>query len=72
MSSFCSYALNTCVDPPHEAQVVSVHFQPQGGQQQDRKLLAMTASTDGKFKIWSLTEEKAVGGEYNSLGIIHI
>lgn len=57
-----SYVPNTCVDPPHDDKVEALHFQPQ---QRNSSLghLAVTASRDGKFKIWLLAEEQVIEGK---------
>lgn len=57
-----SYVPNTCVDPPHDDKVEALHFQPQ---QRNSSLghLAVTASRDGKFKIWLLSEEQVIAGK---------
>ncbi|KAK2562049.1 WD repeat-containing protein 75 [Acropora cervicornis] len=57
-----SYVPNTCVDPPHDDKVEALHFQPQ---QRNSNLghLAVTASRDGKFKIWLLAEEQVIEGK---------
>ncbi|XP_028415073.1 WD repeat-containing protein 75-like [Dendronephthya gigantea] len=47
------HVLNTCIDPPHEGQVVAVEFQP--GSFDIRR--AMSAAVDGKFKIWMLKKQ---------------
>ena len=56
------YVPNTCVDPPHDDKVEALHFQPQ---QRNSSLghLAVTASRDGKFKIWLLAEEQVIEGK---------
>ena len=48
--------LNTCIDPPHEAKVIAVEFQP--GSFKDSRV--MTAALDGKFKIWILKEQQEI------------
>lgn len=50
--------LNTCIDPPHEEKVVAVEFQP--GLFDERR--AMSASLDGKFKIWILKQQPDIKG----------
>ena len=56
------YVPNTCVDPPHDDKVEALHFQPH---QRNSSLghLAVTASRDGKFKIWLLAEEQVIEGK---------
>ncbi|XP_046846003.1 WD repeat-containing protein 75-like [Xenia sp. Carnegie-2017] len=47
------HVLNTCIDPPHEGKVISMEFQPGTSKTQ----LAMSASIDGKFKIWIVKQQ---------------
>lgn len=55
---FLRHVLNTCIDPPHQGQVVAVEFQP--GSSDIRR--AMSAAADGKFKIWMLKQQRDVKG----------
>lgn len=52
------HVLNTCIDPPHEGKVISMEFQP-GTSKTQR---AMSASIDGKFKIWIVKQQHDING----------
>ena len=62
---FYSHVLNTCADPPHEGKVITVEFQP--GSFHIRR--AMSASLDGKFKIWILKKQPDIKGKENIIEI---
>lgn len=60
------YVLNTCVEPPHEAEITSLIFQPHPKSNQKTKSatpLAVTTSKDRKFKSWALVDSERESGD---------
>ena len=55
------YTLNTNVDMPHTNEVHTLKFRPPV---KDRDLMAVTSSSDGKFKLWSIVDDTDIYSEY--------
>lgn len=47
-----SFLLNTTVERPHDADVNALEFQPWQKNREGNNPVAVTASLDGKFKVW--------------------
>ena len=70
--SLCRYIQNTCVDPPHDKPVTSLSFRPAtpplGGASTASRdpapvPLAVTTSSDQRFKVWVLVDPGEGEGE---------
>ncbi|XP_037084684.1 WD repeat-containing protein 75-like [Pollicipes pollicipes] len=53
-----SYALNTCVDDPHDSTLTALEFQP--GPDAKVAPLAVTTGTDGAIKYWCLVDDSDI------------
>jgi len=66
-----SFVLNTCVNTPHQATVNRVIFRPHRLPSDDQMPVAVTSCVDGNFKLWSLSIDTDVLGQFSVVTVIH-
>jgi len=59
-----SFVLNTCVNMPHQATVSRVMFRPRRLPGDSHEPVAVTSCVDGNFKLWSLSADSNVLGQF--------
>lgn len=70
--SLISFVLNTCVNMPHHSSVNCVRFRPRHLPGDDSTPVAVTSCVDGNFKLWSLSVDSHVVGQFSDLMYVYM